>query len=81
MSRVNQPHNYRSVGELAKDFTELSEKLVELSARFKKELGAKGKVRLAHQVSIDQGILAARKFIREAHTKLDNLADEKSLRR
>lgn len=77
MSRVNSPHDSGSIDAMAKEFAAVHEKLVELATRLKKELGAKNKISLAHQVSIDMGLLSARKLIREAHTKLDNLADER----
>lgn len=75
MSRVNMSHDYKSVLTLAIHLEELSAELRTLSGRLKKDLGPKGKIKLAHQVSIENGVLAIRKFVREADTKLDTRAD------
>lgn len=79
MPRANTPHDRQSLVDLAERFTHFGEEIRRVADRIKSEkleaIIAKNPelFRVAHQASVDAGLDAARKLVREADAKLDDL--------
>lgn len=78
MPRQNVLFNEKGFRELAKKYAKLA---AELEAIAEKMKAAKmtGHVSMAHTATIHEGLLASRKFLRQANDKIDTWIDRQSL--
>ncbi len=79
MSRQNTAHDEKSLRAMGELFITVGKEVVDLANRMRREK-VKEKIRLAHQATMESGLLAAKKFVREGSAKLDAIADEADLR-
>ena len=78
MSRANTSHSAESLGRQAALFRLVADELEKVVKRMRKINGEKS-IGIAHQATVDKGLLAARKQIRELGAKLDDIEDQRTL--
>jgi hypothetical protein len=78
MSRANTSHSAESIGRQAGLFRLVADEFDAAAKRMLSVTGAKS-IGIAHQATVDKGLLAARKQIRELSAKLDDIEDQRNL--
>ena len=79
MSRQNENLTAKEIEELATKLLDVGIRVKNVATRMNEEKVKS--LNLAHLSTIEGGLLAVRKFAREANTKIDNELDERTLRR
>ena len=78
MSRANTSHSAESIGRQAGLFRLVADEFDAAAKRMQTVSGARS-IGIAHQATVDKGLLAARKQIREVNAKLDAIEDQQNL--